>query len=235
MKLALPVKNIFVNQPFGVNYVGFYKKLGMKGHNGIDFKAEIGCPVYAAHGGTITYAGEDRSGGISVTITESLTGDSFKTIYYHLSKVLVQKGQPIGVGDKIGLSGNTGKYTTGPHLHFGLKMLKNGKTTNKYNGYFGAINPAHFFKKNWDKSASYHRYGRKANYWREFKMRFKNPWLHRQLYKRGQINKIYSNEFINALVYGGWGYKDVINPSLYVSGWGWLKKDEFIKGVRPFK
>ncbi len=57
MKLALPVKDILVNQPFGVNYVDFYKGLGLEGHNGIDFKTKIGCSVLAAHDGEVTYAG----------------------------------------------------------------------------------------------------------------------------------------------------------------------------------
>jgi len=234
IKLGLPVKNVYVNQPFGVNYVGFYKKLGMNGHNGIDFRARTGYPIYATHSGIITWAGKDDGGGMGVANSSNVNGLGFKTINYHLSKILVQKGQPVIMGDKIGLAGNTGKYTTGPHDHFGLKEIHDGITLNKQNGYFGAVDPAQYFENNWDKSRSYHRYGRKGNYWAELKVRFKNPWLHRQLIKRGQLHKIYNNEFINALVYGGWALEDVLNPALYRDGWGWLKKDEFTRGVKPF-
>jgi len=234
IRLDLPVRNVSINQPFGVNYVGFYKKLGMDGHNGIDFKAKKGYPIFATHGGVITKAKIDSGGGKCVEITSDVEGVGFKTINYHLSKILVESGQEARRGDKIGLAGNTGKYTTGAHLHFGLKETFDGWTRNKQNGYFGAVDPAPYFENNWDKSRAYHRYGRERNIWQEIKVRFKNPWLHRQLIKRGQLNKIYNNEFINALVYGGWALEDVLNPALYHDGWGWLKKDEFSRGVKPF-
>jgi len=234
MKLSLPVKNVYVTQPWGLNYVGFYKKLGFAGHNGIDFRARKGYPVYSAHSGVVTWAGKDGDGGISVSLISDVKGNGFKTIYYHLSEVLVQKGIKIKEGQMIGKAGNTGKYTTGAHLHFGLKETYNGDTLNRGNGYNGAIDPSPHFPKNWDKSRSYHRYGRKGNYLAELKVRFKNPWLHRQLIKRGQLNKIYNNEFINALVYGGYALEDVLNPALYYDGWGWIKKDEFMRGIKPF-
>jgi len=68
IKLELPVKDVYINQPFGVNYVGFYRKLGMDGHNGIDFKARTGCKLYAAHTGYVTFAGTDSGGGKCVVI-----------------------------------------------------------------------------------------------------------------------------------------------------------------------
>ncbi len=234
IKLNLPVKNVFVNQPFGVNFVGFYKQLGMLGHNGIDFRARVGYPIYSAHSGEVIGAGRDTGGGLCVIIAQELKGLSFKTIYYHLSKINVKQGQIIEADHKIGLAGNTGKYTTGSHLHFGLKEIYDGRTQNHGNGYWGGIDPAGYFEKNWDKSRSYHRYGRKGNYWQELKTRFKNPWLHRHLKSKGQLSKIYDNEFINALVYGGWAIEDVLNPAMYSDGWGWLKKDEFVRGVKPF-
>lgn len=236
MKIELlpPVKNVFVTQPFGVNYVGFYRSMGLNGHNGTDFKANSGYPVYAAHSGLCTYAGIDGDGGKSVTITENTKGNSYKTIYYHLNDWVAQKGIKVRAGQLIGYAGNTGKYTTGAHLHFGLKEVYDGNTINKTNGYLGALNPADYMPKNWDKSRAYHRYGRERNYWQEVKVRFKNPWLHRQLKKYNKLYKIYDNEFINALVYGGWSFEDVMNESLYFDGWGYLKKDEFTRGIKPF-
>lgn len=204
--------------------------------NGIDFKAKIGCPVYATHNGIVTWSGKDSGGGIGVSIINTRVGLGFKTICYHLKETKVKEGEMVKEGQVIGLSGNTGKYTTGAHLHFGLKEVKNGETINHDNGYKGAIDPADNFitGKDWDKSCAYHRYGRPREYWAEVKMRFKNPWLHKQLNNRGMIHKVYDNEFINALVYGGWDFESVINPAMY-DIWGWSKKSEYENGKINFK
>jgi len=233
IELSLPLKDILVTQPFGVNYVDYYKKLGLKGHGGIDFKAHIGMPLYASHDGEVIFAGTDNGGGKSVTIASDMGGDGYKTIYYHMSRIDVKKGKRIKTGYRIGNTGNTGKYTTGPHLHLGLKIIKNGKTVNHGNGYRGAIDPAPYLKEHWNKSNSYHRYGRKGSWYAEFLMRFKNPWLHRKLNKYNRIHEIYNNEFMNALIYGGWDVNTVLNPSMR-EVWAYIKKDEFKKGVQPF-
>jgi len=233
-KLELPLKDIYITQPWGVNFVGFYKRLGMKGHNGVDFRAKKGCDLFSSHVGIVTYAKYEPGGGNTIVIASTLEGLGYKTIYCHLSKILVKKGDIVTAGQKIGETGNTGKYTTGSHLHFGLKKIYDGKTIDKDNGYKGAIDPSKYFKKNWDKSNAYHRYGRKGNYLAELKVRFKNPWLHRQLKKRGMLHKVYNNEFINALVYGGWDFESVINPAMYFI-WGWSKKTDYIKGKINFK
>lgn len=232
IKLLLPLRDIYITQPFGVNFLDFYKKLGMAGHNGIDFRARTGCPVIAAHSGIIAFAGMDAGGGISVEIITSTEGEGYKTIYYHLKKINVAKGEGVKAGALIGWADNTGQYTTGDHLHFGLKQIYNGETINRDNGYFGAIDPTPYFPNNWDKSNAYHRYGRKQDWTGEWKMRFKNAWLHRQLIRRG-LSPILGIEPINALVYGGWDFETAINPAMYEI-WGWLKKGEYLEGKKPF-
>ena len=234
MKLQLPLSDIQVTQPFGANYVDFYKKLGYKGHNGIDFRAKNGCKVYAAHDGIIDWAGEDAGFGIYISIVSSRDGSGIRTRYGHLKEVKVKHNEKVKAGDLIGLADNTGRYTTGDHLHFDLARIYNGGIYEGGNGYNGCIDPADYFKKDWDKSNSYHRYGREQNWLAEFNMRFKNVWLHRQLLRRNQIYKIKDTEFINALVYGGWSFEEVCNPALY-EAWGWMKKDEFNKGKIAFK
>jgi len=229
MKLGLPLKHIYVTQPFGMNYVGFYEKLGLLGHNGTDFRCNIGCEVYAMHDGKVTVAREGNGFGKYIEIRE----DKYKTRYGHLSKLRVGQGTDVKKGQLIGLSGNSGKYTTGPHLHVDIKEHVDGRTINYNNGYKGAIDPALFFKKDWDKSRAYHRYGRPRQYWAEVKVRFKNPWLHRQLKKRNKMHLVYDNEFINALVYGGWDFNTMVNPAMW-SNWAYLKKDEFTRGIKPF-
>jgi len=195
-------------------------------------RAKDGCPVFAAHDGVVIFAGKDGGGGISVQIATTMHGEGYKTIYYHLKKVLVKEHKKVKAGQKIGLADNTGKYTTGDHLHFGLKEIVFGSTTYLNNGYKGAIDPAPFFEKNWDKSRAYHRYGRPRNWPAEFKMRFKNPWIHRQLKKR-KMHPILGGEAVNALVYGGWDFESVINPAMYYN-FAYLKKSEYLRKIKPF-
>jgi murein DD-endopeptidase MepM/ murein hydrolase activator NlpD len=227
MQLLLPVRDISITQPFGVNYLDFYKKLGMKSHNGVDFRAKHGCPVLAAHGGLVSNCGTDSQGGKFVELDSA---DGYRTIYYHLLTVDVKKGIGINAGFVIGTADNTGIYTTGDHLHFGLKQIKNGQTLNKDNGYNGAIDPSPFFVERygemWYKPAVYHRYGRKQLWTAEWTMRFKNAWLHKQLIKRG-LNPIWGIEPINALVYGGWDFESVVNPAMYEQ-WSNLTKSQVI-------
>lgn len=236
MEIRLPLKHIHVTQPFGVNYADFYKQLGLKGHNGVDFRAKNGFPTYACFDGVINYCGTDSGGGVQVDIWNK---EGYKAIYYHLQKYIVTQGQEVKAGDLIGYCDNTGKMTTGSHLHFGLKEVDNqGRTLNWGNGYNGAIDPAPFFtqaydgtsigNKDWDRSRAYHRYYRgrpKGGYQNELKVL---PYLIRRL------KRLPNNEEINAIVYGGWDIEAVENPAMY-ENWSQLKKyDEYLKGEKPF-
>jgi murein DD-endopeptidase MepM/ murein hydrolase activator NlpD len=239
IKLLLPVRDIQVSQPFGVNYLDFYQKLGMKGHNGIDFRAKRGCPINASHTGTVVNCGKDGGGGVVVELWNK--EESYKTVYYHLLMVgdKVQRGIKIGEGEVIGFADNTGIYTTGDHLHFGMKFVdNNGNTLNSNNGYAGAVDPSPYFEnrhgKYWYKPAAYHRYGRNQEWLAEWTMRFKNIWLHKQLIKRGQLNKIFDTEFINALVYGGWDFESAVNPAIYELWSNLTKADYKERGKIPF-
>ena len=142
--LSYPVDDYRVNQRFGENANSFYKELGMLAHNGIDIFAPTGVFVRAAHNGTVIMARTDSTGGKEVDI---VTEDKkFKTVYYHLLGFTVNVEQKVRVGDVIGIADNTGRYTTGSHLHFGLKEVRENEfggfdTLNKDNGYRGAIDP----------------------------------------------------------------------------------------------
>lgn len=237
IKLGLPLKQIVVSQKFGVNFLEFYHELGMKGHNGIDFVSKIGTECYATHDGDVVWAGKDGDGGISVTLMDKV--NHFKTIYYHLDKVLCEVGDIVKRGDLIGLTGNTGKYTTGPHLHFGIKLLDNNNFNNLdyNNGYLGASDPSSYFcfsyngqeinPKDWDKSRCYHRYyrGRPAGgYWIE-KYQVAPSLI-------AFLKRLPNNEEINACTYGGWDRESIKNDAMYII-WSQLKKDEYLKGERP--
>lgn len=87
-------------------------------HNGTDFRAAVGTPVYAMNAGQVAFAGAFRNYGNTVIIDHGL---GVMTMYMHLSKVSVELGKPVEKGDPIALSGNTG-YSLGPHLHLSVRI-----------------------------------------------------------------------------------------------------------------
>lgn len=101
---------------------GDFRK-GLRGHSGTDFKAPVGTPVYSGFKGKIVRANWNvRANGHCVEIDHPEKG--IKTLYLHLSRVLVKPGQAIEAGQKIAESGNTGR-TFAPHLHYEIQHRKN--------------------------------------------------------------------------------------------------------------
>ena len=88
-----------------------------KFHNGLDLSAATGTPVLAFAAGTVDYIGESAIYGQYLQIIHE---NGVKSFYAHCSKLLVQKGQQVEMGEKVAESGATGNVT-GPHLHFELK------------------------------------------------------------------------------------------------------------------
>ncbi|MFQ1017480.1 murein DD-endopeptidase MepM [Gilliamella sp. BG7] len=93
-------------------------------HNGVDFAVSRGTPVLSVGDGEVVIAKYSGSAGNYIAIRH---GRQYMTTYMHLDKILVKPGQQVKQGDKIGLSGNTGR-STGPHLHFELHI--NNKPVN---------------------------------------------------------------------------------------------------------
>ncbi|MDE6620091.1 MAG: M23 family metallopeptidase [Lachnospiraceae bacterium] len=93
-------------------------------HKGVDWATPIGTSVVASNAGTVVHAGWASGYGYAVYINHS---DGRQTRYGHLSKVLVKVGQTVSQGERIALSGNTGR-STGPHLHFEIRI--NGSAVN---------------------------------------------------------------------------------------------------------
>lgn len=93
-------------------------------HNGIDFAVSTGTPVYAVADGEVTVAQYSSSAGNYITIKHN---SQYITRYLHNSKMLVKPGETVKKGQKIALSGNTGR-STGPHLHYEIHI--NGKPVN---------------------------------------------------------------------------------------------------------
>lgn len=93
-------------------------------HQGVDWAVPIGTTVVASNAGTVVHAGWASGYGYAVYINHA---DGRQTRYGHLSKVLVKTGQTVSQGERIALSGNTGR-STGPHLHFEIRI--NGSAVN---------------------------------------------------------------------------------------------------------
>ena len=86
-------------------------------HRGTDFPVKEGAPVVVSNSGTVVLAKELFYEGNCVIVDH---GQRFFTIYMHLSNIAVKAGNKLGKGERLGLSGQTGRVT-GPHLHLGVR------------------------------------------------------------------------------------------------------------------
>lgn len=121
-----------INQFFGENKVDYYKKWGIDGHNGIDWFAPENTCLYSPIDGKIASVDKTNVSGYGKSLTilsdEDDSGKAIIIVEGHLNDIFVEAGQVVKAGDFIGLTGNTGKYTTGPHLHEGLIKLEQMRT-----------------------------------------------------------------------------------------------------------
>ncbi len=106
----------------GVLTSTFGEKRGESIHKGIDLAAPTGTPIEAAFTGVINYSGVAKGYGKVVIIDHD---NGMQTVYAHCNKLYVNTGENINRGQLIAEVGNTGD-STGPHLHFELKI--NGNT-----------------------------------------------------------------------------------------------------------
>jgi len=84
-------------------------------HEAIDIACDVGTPVKAALDGTVDLVEESPAGGKTIKLRHS---DGFTTAYAHLSRTFVSTGEEVHQNQTIALSGNSGRATTGPHVHF---------------------------------------------------------------------------------------------------------------------
>jgi len=96
-------------------------------HQAIDIGAPTGTPVVAADSGYVVTAGWSEYGYGKYLVIDH--GNGFQTLYAHLHTVLVQVGQSVGKGERIGSVGDTGR-STGSHLHFEIRY--NGVQRNPF-------------------------------------------------------------------------------------------------------
>ncbi|PAU39907.1 peptidase M23 [Vibrio coralliilyticus] len=93
-------------------------------HNGTDWAAPTGTPIVSTGDGVVVMTRKHPYAGNYVVIQH---GSRYKTRYLHLSKILVRKGQKVSRGERIGLSGATGRVT-GPHIHY--ELIDRGRPVN---------------------------------------------------------------------------------------------------------
>lgn len=93
-------------------------------HEGIDFAGPRGTPILATGDGVVVFSGRQRGYGIVVKIRHAF---GFETVYAHLSRTRVKRGQQVKRGDRIGDMGSTGR-STGTHVHYEVRI--NGKPVN---------------------------------------------------------------------------------------------------------
>lgn len=111
---------------------------GAESHLGQDIANVTGTPISAAATGYVSFAGTMGAYGNVVMLTHSINGQTYATVYAHMSAIKVSAGQAISQGQTVGLVGSTGR-STGPHLHFEIHVGPwNGARSN-------AVNPMNYF------------------------------------------------------------------------------------------
>lgn len=135
-----PVRNENLKQMasgFGYRTDPFTKARKM--HEGMDFTAKTGSPIYATGDGVVAKADNTASGyGNHIVIRH---GFGYETLYAHLSKYKARAGQRVKRGDVIGYVGSTGR-SEAPHLHY--EVHKDKKVVNPLNFYYGNISAVEY-------------------------------------------------------------------------------------------
>ena len=135
-----PVANkqlIALASGFGLRIHPVYKVKKM--HNGIDFAASIGTPIYATADGSVSKV-EVRFSGYG-KVVEIDHGFGYRTRYAHMHDFTVKKGQQVKRGDLIGYVGNTG-LSTAPHLHY--EVLINDERVDPVHYFFNDLTAAEY-------------------------------------------------------------------------------------------
>ena len=136
-KLSWPITGSYVSSGYKWRRLGGTTSF----HGAIDIPSSTGTPIKAAAGGVVIVARYYGAAGRTVFIDH---GGGMTTLYFHMNRIYVSVGQTVVTGDVIGSVGTTGR-TTGPHLHFEVR-LKNPSSVNCSRPYLdptsrGRMNP----------------------------------------------------------------------------------------------
>ncbi len=125
--VSMPVRGKFrVSSNYGLRKDPFTRTISR--HEGVDMVARSGTAIYATADGEVVYAGWKGGFGRVVRIRHI---HGFETVYGHLRKIHVRRGQMVSRGDRIGDMGNSGR-STGTHLHYEVHVGGNPRDPKKY-------------------------------------------------------------------------------------------------------
>jgi murein DD-endopeptidase MepM/ murein hydrolase activator NlpD len=119
LRRPIPRSPIWLVHPVAGRVGDFFGPRGNRFHAGIDYPARSGTPVGSAGRGRVVSAGWDPSGYGNLVVIEHPQG--VRSMYAHLSRISVDRGQQVVAGSRVGDVGATG-FSTGPHLHFELRL-----------------------------------------------------------------------------------------------------------------
>jgi hypothetical protein len=143
MGFRVPVDGGVKTQGFGAN-PDFYKTIGQKGHNGVDWGVPLNKPVYAMDEGTVTFEGWGQNHswmGSPAGICALINHVGSYGGYAHMNSTVISKGQKVVKGQLIGYAGATGT-ATGVHVHSEMLPL----APNFQNGYAGRIDITPYYE-----------------------------------------------------------------------------------------
>lgn len=135
LPLAKPVGNAAISSKFGKRIDPFLRQPAL--HTGIDFRTPEGHPVQSTAAGTVASAKYSGGYGKMVEIDH---GNGVSTRYSHLSRILVKAGDHVAKGDVVARAGSTGR-STGPHLHYEIRIDGNAIDPMRYIRAGGEIRP----------------------------------------------------------------------------------------------
>lgn len=121
-----PVRAAFNSSSYGWRYDPFNGNRAF--HEGLDFTAVNGTPIFAAAGGIVSFSGQTNDYGNLIKVEH---GAGLETRYAHASRLLVRNGQRVEKGQKIAEVGSTGR-STGPHLHYEIRLNGSPLDPRKY-------------------------------------------------------------------------------------------------------
>jgi murein DD-endopeptidase MepM/ murein hydrolase activator NlpD len=135
-----PKNNNNISQYFGENG-NIYSRFGLRGHNGLDFAVPKGTKILAMVDGYVWRTGKDKDGyGIYVGTFTDLGNRKMDIVYAHMEKANVVLNQKFKAGDVLGFVDSTG-FSTGNHLHLGIRFWQNNAIVNYNNGFLGYLDP----------------------------------------------------------------------------------------------
>ncbi len=227
-----------MGQPFGANWIWFYKALGMIGHSGIDFPCPSGTNVYAVCDAVVTQTAH-KSDGMNVLeyVTTGITipglegSYRIRVSYLHLKSFVATMGQQIKAGNFIATANNTGRYTTGSHLHLGVFVEH--KTTGDWaildpnNGFGGCVDPALFFPDN-----SYELLPVDVRYNQPYSVKAEAYKKAIYWWAKAKLKRAPTDRELNAWAYGGWSFDEVTNDAMF-NTWTAMTKGVYLKPPFP--